>query len=814
MTMSTTMPAAKPARGRGPADGRAFFETLWRGNFLLDRQKMLKRSRKRKLHAAANGKRQQRAQQQQQQQQLQMRQHCCCCQRIQLHLLAGRRSNMRSVVSVRETHQIAEAQQEKNAKLREAFGISEFFVEGSSLDPERHAREAEARAAAAASKVYELVRTPSPVAVPSSDAAAGAVPAAAAASAVASVEKKKRKRSGSASAKKKKTKKHKRERSETPKSAKKKEKSKKKKKERKHRKTEATSSDSDSSEDSDDSNSSEAESKKKKKRKKKKLKAEGKDKHEKKKTSTKRKRQSSESSTDRQSRNNETPPIKMKKDSPVKKSATETRRTDKSPPVSHKSPPRRHRSSSRGRGDRGGAGGGGRSPRRYSRSRRISPSPRRRRYSSRSPGNGRRRGRHSAAASRSRSRSRYDRYVSSRRRLSPSSSSRRRRSQSRGRSRSPARRGQRRARSRSTLSYSPVRKNPERYKDILEEQKRRDRKTRKRTSGRAKSRSTSRNRRGAQVVAPRVSLRSSSEDEADLADDESKQQQQEDEERMMELNTLKRLQSGLAAKARETLEKKSVIAPAKIKIERREDNSNVLDIALPNEPPKSSMVAASSSLMSTPSARDRSQSRDHQVTSIMPSLQTVRSPVSSRSPSPALPLTREEAAIKIRSPSESPPPPILPTSLPNQQSFDKVTVSPVAMKINRRSSRSPPNISSKKDSPTASRKDPSMKAGEQSSSCSPTMTIAAQIGIEVMHKVTVTVIRQEVFQITVAAGQEIAVPLARQEIGIADETTIVQIGVTDEEVVAEDANETLVPIEIFLGIETLHGVAVTFYHVR
>uniref|UniRef100_V9I8V4 Uncharacterized protein n=1 Tax=Apis cerana TaxID=7461 RepID=V9I8V4_APICE len=62
--------------------------------------------------------------------------------------------------SVRETHQIAEAQQEKNAKLREAFGISEFFVEGSSLDPERHAREAEARAAA--SKVYELVRTPSP----------------------------------------------------------------------------------------------------------------------------------------------------------------------------------------------------------------------------------------------------------------------------------------------------------------------------------------------------------------------------------------------------------------------------------------------------------------------------------------------------------------------------------------------------------------------------------------------------------------------------------------------------------------------------
>lgn len=106
------------------------------------------------------------------------------------------------VFSVRETHQIAEAQQEKNAKLREAFGISEFFVEGSSLDPERHAREAEARAAAA-SKVYELVRTPSPAPPPS-------VPEAIATTAT---EKKKRKRSGSASAgKKKKAKKHKRER--------------------------------------------------------------------------------------------------------------------------------------------------------------------------------------------------------------------------------------------------------------------------------------------------------------------------------------------------------------------------------------------------------------------------------------------------------------------------------------------------------------------------------------------------------------------------------------------------------------------------
>lgn len=55
--------------------------------------------------------------------------------------------------SVRETHAVAEAQQEKNARLRDAFGISPRFVEGSSLDPERRARDHAAR--------YPLVRTPS-----------------------------------------------------------------------------------------------------------------------------------------------------------------------------------------------------------------------------------------------------------------------------------------------------------------------------------------------------------------------------------------------------------------------------------------------------------------------------------------------------------------------------------------------------------------------------------------------------------------------------------------------------------------------------
>lgn len=57
--------------------------------------------------------------------------------------------------------------------MREAFGISEYFVEGSSLDPTRQAKEELARSAAIAATVgaspsatpakkYDLVRTPSP----------------------------------------------------------------------------------------------------------------------------------------------------------------------------------------------------------------------------------------------------------------------------------------------------------------------------------------------------------------------------------------------------------------------------------------------------------------------------------------------------------------------------------------------------------------------------------------------------------------------------------------------------------------------------
>uniref|UniRef100_A0A147BUE0 Putative pre-mrna-splicing factor cwc21 ixodes scapularis pre-mrna-splicing factor cwc21 n=1 Tax=Ixodes ricinus TaxID=34613 RepID=A0A147BUE0_IXORI len=45
---------------------------------------------------------------------------------------------------VKESHQMAEANVEKNQKLKDALGINPFFVEGSSLDPDRKAKEAQA----------------------------------------------------------------------------------------------------------------------------------------------------------------------------------------------------------------------------------------------------------------------------------------------------------------------------------------------------------------------------------------------------------------------------------------------------------------------------------------------------------------------------------------------------------------------------------------------------------------------------------------------------------------------------------------------
>ncbi|XP_074647855.1 uncharacterized protein LOC141903573 [Tubulanus polymorphus] len=60
------------------------------------------------------------------------------------------------------THQIAEANQEKNDLLRQAFGLSSFYVDGSSFDPNRKTKEAEAAAKAAAEqKAYDIVRSSS-----------------------------------------------------------------------------------------------------------------------------------------------------------------------------------------------------------------------------------------------------------------------------------------------------------------------------------------------------------------------------------------------------------------------------------------------------------------------------------------------------------------------------------------------------------------------------------------------------------------------------------------------------------------------------
>ncbi|KAH9502858.1 Serine/arginine repetitive matrix protein 2 [Bulinus truncatus] len=58
----------------------------------------------------------------------------------------------------RETHQLAEANQEKNARLKEAFGLTDY-VEGSAFDPDRKAKEEAAKAAALAQKKYSVVHS-------------------------------------------------------------------------------------------------------------------------------------------------------------------------------------------------------------------------------------------------------------------------------------------------------------------------------------------------------------------------------------------------------------------------------------------------------------------------------------------------------------------------------------------------------------------------------------------------------------------------------------------------------------------------------
>merc|ERR1712087_58139 len=61
---------------------------------------------------------------------------------------------------VKDTHEVAQAQQEKNEALRVALGLSEYFVDGSSMDPTRQAKEDMAKAKAMASQNYAIVQEP------------------------------------------------------------------------------------------------------------------------------------------------------------------------------------------------------------------------------------------------------------------------------------------------------------------------------------------------------------------------------------------------------------------------------------------------------------------------------------------------------------------------------------------------------------------------------------------------------------------------------------------------------------------------------
>lgn len=68
-------------------------------------------------------------------------------------------SPIHSIISIycstKDTHQLAEANREKNAKIREAFGLSQFYVDGSSLDPNRKHKELEAKAKALVETKYK-----------------------------------------------------------------------------------------------------------------------------------------------------------------------------------------------------------------------------------------------------------------------------------------------------------------------------------------------------------------------------------------------------------------------------------------------------------------------------------------------------------------------------------------------------------------------------------------------------------------------------------------------------------------------------------
>jgi hypothetical protein len=167
-------------------------------------------------------------------------------------------------------------------------------------------------------------------------------------------------------------------------------------------------------------------------------------------------------------------------------------------------------------------------------------------------------------------------------------------------------------------------RNPERYKDIIDTKpassksgadgKTSDRSAKRKASlsksSRSRSRSESRHRRPTPAVIPRVRLRSSSGEEEEEEEDEKDVREKEKEDEN-EIQTLKLLKSGLAEKAKETLEKKlSKVSPdvrsqekPGFKDERQKtsdvkeeklmkplavttDGASVSDIALPEKEPK------------------------------------------------------------------------------------------------------------------------------------------------------------------------------------------------------------------------------------
>uniref|UniRef100_A0A336LTJ6 CSON004355 protein n=1 Tax=Culicoides sonorensis TaxID=179676 RepID=A0A336LTJ6_CULSO len=176
------------------------------------------------------------------------------------NLLKTMQSTSNSTLSVRETHQIAQAQQEKNAKLREAFGISEYFIEGTSFDSERKAKEELAKSEAIQNalqekkdkeldKKYDLVNTPSPDKTENDEVNTKKHKSS----------KKKKKKSSSSTEKKKKSKKNKKEKS--------------KKKSFKKSRHDSDSSNESMSQESSESSSEESDRKRKKSQKNKKSKS-------------------------------------------------------------------------------------------------------------------------------------------------------------------------------------------------------------------------------------------------------------------------------------------------------------------------------------------------------------------------------------------------------------------------------------------------------------------------------------------------------------------------------------------------------------